>query len=107
MNLKKIINPLKQFEENSLPLGLILMPIRQIDTFDGYKQKRVRYVNIFQITNKFENEELSEQLKDIEIGFISEIFPITSDEIEVVITLKTNPLEENFYGILSSNNNEI
>lgn len=46
-------------------------------------------------------------LKDIEIGFISEIFPITSDEIEVVITLKTNPLEENFYGILSSNNNEI
>ena len=68
LNLKKIINPLKQFEENSLPLGLILMPIRQIDTFDGYKQKRVRYVNIFQITNKFENEELSEQLKDIEIG---------------------------------------
>ena len=46
-------------------------------------------------------------LKDIEIGFISEIFPITPDEIEVVITLKTNPLEENFYGILSSNNNEI
>ena len=46
-------------------------------------------------------------LKDVEIGFISEIFPITSDEIEVVITLKTNPLEENFYGILSSNNNEI
>ena len=46
-------------------------------------------------------------LKDIEIGFISEIFAITSDEIEVVITLKTNPLEENFYGILSSNNNEI
>jgi cell shape-determining protein MreC len=31
-------------------------------------------------------------LKDVEIGFISEIFPITSDEIEVVITLKTNPL---------------
>ena len=46
-------------------------------------------------------------LKDVEIGFISEIFSITSDEIEVVITLKTNPLEENFYGILSSNNNEI
>ena len=46
-------------------------------------------------------------LKDIEIGFISEIFPSISDEIEVVITLKTNPLEENFYGILSSNNNEI
>ncbi|MFL2724330.1 MAG: rod shape-determining protein MreC [Gammaproteobacteria bacterium] len=46
-------------------------------------------------------------LKDVEIGFISEIFPSISDEIEVVITLKTNPLEENFYGILSSNNNEI
>ena len=43
-------------------------------------------------------------LKDIEIGFISEIFPITPDEIEVVITLKTNPLEENFYGIISRNN---
>ena len=46
-------------------------------------------------------------LKDIEIGFISEIFPITADEIENVITLKTNPLEENFYGIISRNNNEI
>ena len=43
-------------------------------------------------------------LKDIEIGFISEIFPITPDEIEVVITLKTNPLDENFYGIISRNN---
>ena len=46
-------------------------------------------------------------LKDVEIGFISEIIPISQNEIEVVITLKTNPLEENFYGILSSNNNEI
>ena len=43
-------------------------------------------------------------LKDIEIGFISEIFPITPDEIEVVITLKTSPLEENFYGIINRNN---
>ncbi len=46
-------------------------------------------------------------LKDIEIGFISEVIPITSDEIEVVITLKTNPLEENFYGIISRDINEI
>ena len=35
-------------------------------------------------------------LKDVEIGFISEIISITSDDIEIIITLKTNPLEENF-----------
>ena len=46
-------------------------------------------------------------LKDVEIGFISEIIPTTSNEIEVVITLKTNPLEENFYGIISRDTNEI
>ena len=46
-------------------------------------------------------------LKDIEIGTISEIVSITSNEIEVVITLKTNPLEENFYGIISKDINEI
>ncbi len=46
-------------------------------------------------------------LKNIEIGFISEVIPITSDEIEIVITLKTNPLEENFYGIISIDTNEI
>ncbi len=46
-------------------------------------------------------------LKDVEIGSISEIVPIASNEIEVVITLKTNPLEENFYGIISKDINEI
>ena len=46
-------------------------------------------------------------LKDVEIGSISEIISITSNEIEVVITLKTNPLEENFYGIISKDINEI
>ena len=46
-------------------------------------------------------------LKDVEIGFISEIIPISPNEIEVVITLKTNPLEENFYGIINNDTNEI
>ena len=46
-------------------------------------------------------------LKDVEIGFISEIIPISLNEIEVVITLRTNPLEENFYGIISKDINEI
>ena len=46
-------------------------------------------------------------LKDVEIGVISDIIPFTSNEIEVVITLKTNPLEENFYGIISKDTNEI
>jgi len=46
-------------------------------------------------------------LKDVEIGFISKIIPITSNEIEVVITLKANPLEENFYGIINKDINEI
>lgn len=46
-------------------------------------------------------------LKDVEIGTISEIISITSNEIEVVITLKTNPLEETFYGIISKDINEI
>ncbi len=45
-------------------------------------------------------------LKDIEIGFISEIIPITSNQIEIVITLKANPLEENFYGIINKDMNE-
>ena len=44
-------------------------------------------------------------LKDIEIGFISEIIQISTNEVEVVITLKTNPLEENFYGIISKSIN--
>ena len=46
-------------------------------------------------------------LKDVEIGFISEIIPTLSDEIEIVITLKTNPLEEIFYGIISKKINAI
>ena len=46
-------------------------------------------------------------LKDVAIGFISEIIPINANEIEVVITLKTNPLEENFYGIINRDANEI
>ncbi len=46
-------------------------------------------------------------LKDVKIGFISKIIPITSNEIEVVITLKANPLEENFYGIINKDMNEI
>ena len=46
-------------------------------------------------------------LKDVEIGFISEIIPISLNEIEIVITLGTNPLEENFYGIIRKDINEI
>ena len=46
-------------------------------------------------------------LKDVKIGFISKIIPITSNEIEVVITLEANPLEENFYGIINKDMNEI
>lgn len=46
-------------------------------------------------------------LKDVEIGFISEIISINANEIEVVIALKTNPLEENFYGIINRDTNEI
>ncbi len=46
-------------------------------------------------------------LKDIEIGFISDINRISINEIEVVITLKTNPLEETFYGIMSKKTDEI
>ena len=86
LNLKKIINPLKNFNDDSLNLGFILMPIRQIDTFDGYKQKRIRYVNIFQIIKKFENQELSDQLKDIEIGYY--LIDIISSKRESSLDLK-------------------
>ncbi len=86
LNLKKIINPLKNFNDDSLNLGFILMPIRQIDTFDGYKQKRIRYVNIFQIIKKFENQELSDQLKDIEIGYY--LVDIISSKRESSLDLK-------------------
>tara|TARA_B100001287_G_scaffold275987_1_gene285300 strand:+ start:1164 stop:1997 length:834 start_codon:yes stop_codon:yes gene_type:complete len=40
-------------------------------------------------------------LKDIQVGSISEIVPIAANEIEVVITLTTNPLQENFYGTIT------
>ncbi|MDA9965097.1 hypothetical protein N9D94_04745 [Gammaproteobacteria bacterium] len=46
-------------------------------------------------------------LKDIEIGNISAINSISINEIEVVITLKTNPLEESFFGIIGSEADEI
>ena len=46
-------------------------------------------------------------LKDIEIGIISAINSISINEIEVVITLKTNPLEENFFGIIGRDADEI
>ena len=61
-----MVIPQKEFH-SSLPLGFILMPIRQIDFFDGYKQKRIRYSYIFQIINKFQHE-FSDQLDDIQIG---------------------------------------
>jgi cell shape-determining protein MreC len=46
-------------------------------------------------------------LKDIEIGFISSINAFSFNEVEVLITLKANPLEENFYGIMSKEADEI
>ncbi len=46
-------------------------------------------------------------IKDVELGFISEIIPTFSNEIEVVIYLKANPLEENFYGVISKVIDEI
>ena len=46
-------------------------------------------------------------LKDIEIGFISAINSISINEIEAVITLKTNPLEENFFGMIGRDSDEI
>ena len=46
-------------------------------------------------------------LKDIEIGFISSINAFSINEVEVLITLKANPLEETFYGIMSKEVDEI
>ena len=46
-------------------------------------------------------------LKDIEIGIISTINSISINEIEVVITLKTDPLEENFFGMIGIEADEI
>lgn len=70
-DLKKIKNTVisqKEFPPSSLPLGFILMPIRQIDFFDGYKSKRIRYSYFFQIISKFTNE-ISDQLEEIKIGY--------------------------------------
>ena len=46
-------------------------------------------------------------LRDIEIGFISSISQISMNEIEIIVTLKTNPLEETFYGIVIKETNEV
>ena len=46
-------------------------------------------------------------LKDIEIGFISAIDSFSIDEVEVLITLKANPLEETLYGIMGEEADEI
>lgn len=46
-------------------------------------------------------------LKDIEIGMISAINSISINEIEVVIILKTDPLEENFFGMIGREADEI
>ena len=46
-------------------------------------------------------------LKDIEIGMISAINSISINEIEVVITLKKDPLEENFFGMIGREADEI
>jgi len=46
-------------------------------------------------------------LKDMEIGFISSINSSSINEVEVLITLKANPLEETVYGIISKEADEI
>ena len=46
-------------------------------------------------------------LKDIEIGFISAITSFSINELEILITLKANPLEETFYGIMTEEADEI
>ena len=45
--------------------------------------------------------------KNIEIGFVSAINTVSINETEVFITLKTNPLEETFYGIISKETDDI
>ena len=45
--------------------------------------------------------------KDMEIGFISSINSFSINEVEVLITLKANPLEETVYGIISKEADEI
>ena len=46
-------------------------------------------------------------IKDMEIGFISSINSFSINEVEVLITLKANPLEETLYGIMSKEADEI
>ena len=46
-------------------------------------------------------------LKNVEIGFISSINSFSINEVEVLITLKANPLEETVYGIMSEEADEI
>ena len=45
--------------------------------------------------------------KNIEIGFVSAINTVSINGIEVLITLKTNPLEETYYGMISKETDEI
>lgn len=44
--------------------------------------------------------------KDIEIGLISDVNSTSPDEVEVIIKLKANPIEENFYAIINTIKNE-
>ena len=44
--------------------------------------------------------------KDIEIGLISDVNSMSPDEVEVIIKLKANPIEENFYAIINTIKNE-
>ena len=46
-------------------------------------------------------------LNDMELGFISSINSFSINEVEVLITLKANPLEETLYGIMSKEADEI
>ena len=45
--------------------------------------------------------------KNVEIGFVSAINTVSINGIEVLITLKTNPLEETYYGMISKETDEI
>ncbi len=45
--------------------------------------------------------------KDVEIGFISAINTVSINETEILITLKTNPLNEIFYGVIGKETDEI
>ena len=45
--------------------------------------------------------------KDVEIGFISAINRVSFNETEILITLKANPLNEIFYGVIGKEADEI